>query len=165
MLSNLTWAHFLLIGGGGLVLWAIYVIFFSRNPHEGNKHPSADKKIWSHNQMPGSKSNNPVMDDEDEDLEYSHNEMEDQEDKDAEEENTYRALEELATEVSLQISKSGLGTSKEELFPRLQELIAGYPTLRNEYFKVAITNLVIRSAKRECLLELTSEEVAELWPS
>jgi hypothetical protein len=81
----------------------------------------------------------------------------------AQEDNTFQMLEILATDVQEYISEAAETLPKEELLSVLSAMVKSYPQLNQPAFRAAISNIIIKAAKVDCLIDITTAETEALW--
>lgn len=179
MLHGITWLQFLSYTGGALLLYylVLFVMFGKEGLVKGRLMPgqsptniSGKKRIWRVEEqevLSDDPANRAIEDDQPVDEEYaSNNDPDDQssvEIQTDQEEELFDKLELLASNIQQTITTAVHHTDKATLFHQLQKQIAQYPDLLHPSFRVAITNLIIRQAKLECEMTISSDEVAALW--
>lgn len=181
MLHGITWLQFISYLGGALVLY--YLVLFVMHAKEGvlkGRQPpgqpptnmAGKKRIWhvEEREIPPVHSpdaepeSDPPEENDDIPDEESTAQNSDLIETDQEEQ-LFDNLESLAAVVQQVITDAGLHTDKATLFHRLQKQITHYPDLQHPAFRIAITKLIVRQAKLECDLDISSDEVTALWLS
>ncbi|MFX1705041.1 hypothetical protein PV783_13855 [Chitinophaga sp. CC14] len=165
--ENITWGQFAGAVSLSAAAYYLYLVVSGKirlfNPtassgaKEGSPVSQGKKRIWQPQDVPaeqvaaGSYAGNPAGQEPSQDMEQE------------EEDNSFQLLETLAIEVQEIISGQGEMGTKEELLEALSVQIVTYPTLNQPAFRAAISNIIIKAAKSDCLIDITRAEAEALF--